>query len=183
MKDLEEYGTVDREEIQKIQMERAGYATPEVIDSDPLTDLSQEDTVKAQTENPVLIQAVQNMPEDQKEAFLQANPHMRPHVQTEGVLTPTEVAASYGDESRFGVDDKEIIGQTSAEVDPTRTADAVSNMSDLMGNIMNNITNNIQNITNNTTSGGGNTSPPILVNPSTIKNTEFNMMEFMKKVH
>ena len=194
MKDLEEYGTVDREEIQKIQMERAGYATPEVIDSDPLTDLSQEDTVKAQTENPVLIQAVQNMPEDQKEAFLQANPHMRPYVQTEGALTPTVEAVreavstptveavNYGDESRFNIVPKEIVGQTSAEVDPTPTADAVSNVSDFMGNIMSSITNNIQNITNNNTSGG-NTAPSILVSPSGPKNTEFNMIEFMKRTH
>ena len=193
-RNMEEYGTIDREEIQKIRSERAGYAIPEVIDSDPLTDLSQENTVKAQTENPAFIQAVQDMPEDQKEVFLQANPHMRPYVQTEGVLTPkveavreavstpTVEAANYDDESRFGIDDKEIVGQTSAEVAPIPTADAVSNVSDFMENIMSSITNNIQNITNNNTSGG-NTAPSILVSPSGTKNTEWNMIDYHKRIH
>jgi hypothetical protein len=91
-RNMEEYGTIDREEIQKIQMERAGYATPEVIDSKPLTDLSQEDTVKAQTENPAFIQAVKDMPEAQREAFLEVNPHMRPLVNDTGSLATPEIA-------------------------------------------------------------------------------------------
>ena len=66
--------------------------------------------------------------------------------------------------------------------DPTPTADAVSNVSDLMENIMSSITNNIQNITNNNTSGG-NTAPSILVSASGPKNTEFNMIEYHKKIH
>lgn len=93
-RNMEEYGTIDREEIQKIQMERAGYATPEVIDSKPLTDLSQEETVKAQTENPALIQAVKDMPAAQREAFLEVNPHMIPLVNAAGSLSTTEISST-----------------------------------------------------------------------------------------
>ena len=66
--------------------------------------------------------------------------------------------------------------------DPTPTADAVSNVSDLMENIMSSITNNIQNITNNNTSGG-NTAPSILVSPSGTKNNEWNMIDYHKRIH
>ena len=70
------------------------------------------------------------------------------------------------------------------KMDPnvTPTGAAIDNMTSAANSPKETVVNNIQNITNNT-SGGGNTAPPILVNPSTIKNTEFNMMEFMKRVH
>ena len=65
----------------------------------------------------------------------------------------------------------------------TPTGAAIDNTTAAANTPKETVVNNIQNITNNTTSGGGNSAPPILVNPSTIKNTEFNMMEFMKRVH
>ena len=65
----------------------------------------------------------------------------------------------------------------------TPTGAAIDNTTAAANTSRETVVNNIQNITNNTTSGGGNSAPPILVNPSTIKNTEFNMMEFMKRVH
>jgi hypothetical protein len=70
------------------------------------------------------------------------------------------------------------------KMDPnvTPTGAAIDNMTAAANTPKETVVNNIQNITNNT-SGGGNSAPPILVNPSTIKNTEFNMMEFMKRVH
>ena len=190
---MEEYGTIDREEIQKIQMERAGYATPEVIDSKPLTDLSQEDTVKAQTENPALIQAVKDMPAAQRDAFLEVNPHMKPLVNDTAEIISSDGKPTQGEKVSEllnpGTGAMPLIGAGVLSMEAqglekvvSPTADAV-NMSDLVENILSSITNNIQNITNNTTSGGGNSAPPILVNPSTIKNIEFNMMEFMKRVH
>ena len=71
------------------------------------------------------------------------------------------------------------------KMDPnvTPTGAAIDNMTAAANTSRETVVNNIQNITNNTTSGGGNSAPPILVNPSTIKNIEFNMMEFMKRVH
>ena len=193
-RNMEEYGTIDREEIQKIQMERAGYATPEVIDSKPLTDLSQEDTVKAQTENPALIQAVKDMPAAQRDAFLEVNPHMKPLVNDTAEIISSDGKPTQGEKVSEllnpGTGAMPLIGAGVLSMEAqglekvvSPTADAVNNMSDLVENILSSITNNIQNITNNTTSGGGNSAPPILVNPSTIKNIEFNMMEFMKRVH
>jgi len=66
--------------------------------------------------------------------------------------------------------------------DPTRTADAVSNMSDAYQEKVSNVINNINNITNNNTSGG-NTAPSILVSPSGTKNNEWNMIDYHKRIH
>ena len=193
-RNMEEYGTIDREEIQKIQMERAGYATPEVIDSKPLTDLSQEDTVKAQTENPALIQAVKDMPAAQRDAFLEVNPHMKPLVNDTAEIIPFDGKPTQGEPVSEllnpGTGAMPLIGAGVLSMEAqglekvvSPTADAVNNMSDLVENILSSITNNIQNITNNNnTSGGGAQAPNVLINPSTPRNMGSSWGEFLTKV-
>jgi hypothetical protein len=192
-RNMEEYGTIDREEIQKIQMERAGYATPEVIDSKPLTDLSQEETVKAQTENPALIQAVKDMPAAQREAFLEVNPHMIPLVNDTGSLATPEIAPPSKGESVSQLADigtMPLVGAGVLSMEAqglekvvSPTGDAVNNMSSLYNEKVANVINNINNITNNNnTSGGGAQAPNVLVNPPTARNMGSSWGEFLNKL-
>ena len=191
-RNMEEYGTIDREEIQKIQMERAGYVTPEVIDSKPLTDLSQEETVKAQTENPALIQAVKDMPAAQREAFLEVNPHMIPLVNDTGSLATPEISPPSKGESVSQLADigtMPLVGAGVLSMEAqglekvvSPTGDAVNNVSSLYNEKVANVINNINNITNNNTSGGGAQAPNVLVNPPTARNIGSAWREYLNKL-
>ena len=125
-----------------------------------------------------------------KEAQLSEQPNsMRPNIeanrqstQPNSVRPNIEANRQSSEPSRLQ-DPGTMSGVYKMDPNVTPTGAAIDNMTAAANTSRETVVNNIQNITNNTTSGGGNSAPPILVNPSTIKNIEFNMMEFMKRVH
>ena len=125
-----------------------------------------------------------------KEAQLSEQPNsMRPNIeanrqstQPNSVRPNIEANRQSSEPSRLQ-DPGTMSGVYKMNPNVTPTGAAIDNTTAAANTPKETVVNNIQNITNNTTSGGGNSAPPILVNPSTIKNIEFNMMEFMKRVH
>jgi hypothetical protein len=167
---MEEYGTIDREEIQKIQMERAGYTQPEVVQSSPITQLSSSDIKEKQKNNPALIEAVKNMSESQRESFLQINPHMRSVVeaQSEALENPRQST----EPDMLTIPGSGVLSPESQGMTPqvTPTGDAVSNMTEAYGQMLSNVTNIFNNTTNN--NGSGPQPQPILVSPSSVRNND-----------
>ena len=167
---MEEYGTLDREEIQRIQMERAGYSQPDVVQSTPMTQLSTQEIQNSQRNNPALIQAIKNMPADQKEIFLEQNPHMRSVVESQSESLENPRQSTEPDMLTIpgsGVLSPEAQGMT-PQVTPT--GDAVSNMTEAYGQMVSNVTNIFNNTTNN--NGSGPQPQPILVSPSSVRNND-----------
>jgi hypothetical protein len=87
---------------------------------------------------------------------------------TSGVMEGQAIP-NYNDESRFGIQDKPIMNQTSPEVLVTPTADAVDKTTDRYQQIINNTVTNIFNT--NTNNNGG--SQPILVSPPSVRDFRF----------
>ena len=168
--DMEEYGTIDREEIQRIQMERAGYSQPDVVQTTPMTQLSTQEIQNNQRNNPALIQAVKNMPAEQKEIFLEQNPHMRSVIESQSESLENPRQSTEPDILTIpgsGVLSPEAQGMT-PQVTPT--GDAVSNMTEAYGQMVSNVTNIFNNTTNN--NGSGPQPQPILVSPSSVRNND-----------
>lgn len=178
---MEEYGTIDREEIQKIQMERAGYTQPDVVQSAPITQLSSSDIKEKQKNSPALIEAVKNMPEAAREAFLQSNPHMRPVVESYAYENPMQSSetSALADIGTNPIDNGAgVLSMEAQGLDPvvTPTADAVGNVSDLMQTMSQaTIINNNYYTTNNNQSAPSQT--PIIVAPSNPRNLSSPIVE------
>ena len=169
-RNMEEYGTIDREEIQKIQMERAGYTQPEVVQSAPVTQLSTQEIQNSQKNNPVFIQAVKNMPAAQREAFLEANPHMRSAIELQS--EPLENTRQSTEPSMLTIPGSGVLSAEAQGMSPqvTPTGDAVANMTEAYGQMVSNVTNIFNNTTNN--NGSGPQPQPILVSPSSVRNND-----------
>ena len=169
-RNMEEYGTIDREEIQKIQMERAGYTQPEVVQSAPVTQLSTQEIQNSQKNNPALIQAVKNMPAAQREAFLEANPHMRSAIELQS--EPLENTRQSTEPSMLTIPGSGVLSAEAQGMSPqvTPTGDAVANMTEAYGQMVSNVTNIFNNTTNN--NGSGPQPQPILVSPSSVRNND-----------
>ena len=168
--DMEEYGTIDREEIQRIQAERAGYSQPDVVQSTPMTQLSTQEIQNSQRNNPAFIQAIKNMPEEQKEIFLEQNPHLRTALESQrGDL---EYSRQSTDPNMLNIPRSGVLSLEAQGMTPevTRTGDAVDNMSDIFENQAQNVIQNIYNTTNQNTAPASN---PILVAPTTSVNPRF----------
>lgn len=139
--DMEEYGTIDREEIQRIQLERAGYTKPTVEQTTPVTQLTPS-TIK---NDPNFQAGILAMTPELRESFFQENPELRFNTST-SEITAGEMSIMDG-----YVPNPTSLPDLSPEV--TRTADAVGNMSNLIEKSIQNAVNNIFNTTNNNYSG------------------------------
>ena len=172
-KDLEKYGTFDKVEIQRIQMERAGTAT--VVANEPLVALTTEQQEKAQIENPAFIQAIKDMPAEAREAFLDANPHMTPLV---------EAAEKTREAGEYSIMDGVVPDPTSLpDVTPNAlpTADAVGNMTEASASqASQQAPTVINNVTNNNTQAS-NSAPPVLINPTTARNSVNSFIDFQSR--
>lgn len=169
-RDMEEYGTIDREEIQRIQMERAGYSQPDVVQSTPMTQLSTQEMQNGQRNNPALIQAVKNMPAEQKEIFLEQNPHMRSVIESQS--EPLENPRQSTEPDMLTIPGSGVLSPEAQGMTPqvTPTGDAVSNMTEAYGQMVSDVTNIFNNTTNN--NGSGPQPQPILVSPSSVRNND-----------
>ena len=87
--DMEEYGTIDREEIQRIQLERAGYTKPTVEQTTPATQLTPS-TIK---NDPNFQAGILAMTPEARESYFEKNPEMRFTIpQLESTTVPTAMA-------------------------------------------------------------------------------------------
>lgn len=139
--DMEEYGTIDREEIQRIQLERAGYTKPTVEQTTPVTQLTPS-TIK---NDPNFQAGILAMTPESRESFFQENPELRFNTST-GEITTGEMSIMDG-----YVPNPTSLPDLSPAVSPT--ADAVGNMSNLIEKSIQNAVNNIFNTTNNNYNG------------------------------
>ena len=180
-RNMEEYGTIDREEIQKIQMERAGYTQPEVVQSAPVTQLSTQEIQNSQKNNPAFIQAVKNMPAAQREAFLEANPHMRSAIELQS--EPLENTRQSTEPSMLTIPGSGVLSAEAQGMSPqvTPTGDAVANMTEAYGQMVSNVTNIFNNTTNN--NGSGPQPQPILVSPSSVRNNDSSFRFYQNANH
>lgn len=88
-RDMEEYGTIDREEIQRIQMERAGYVSPSVSQTTPITQLSNSNI----KDDPNFQAGILAMTPAAREAFFEQNPELKfTTPQLESTTVPTAMA-------------------------------------------------------------------------------------------
>jgi hypothetical protein len=168
--DMEEYGTIDREEIQRIQTERAGYSQPDVVQSTPMTQLSTQEMQNSQRNNPAFIQAIKNMPPAQKEIFLEQNPHLRSAVESQSETLENPRQSTEPDMLTIpgsGVLSPEAQGMT-PQVTPT--GDAVNNMTEAYRQMVSNVTNIFNNTTNN--NGSGPQPQPIIVSSPSVRNND-----------
>jgi len=168
--DMEEYGTIDREEIQRIQTERAGYSQPDVVQSTPMTQLSTQEMQNSQRNNPAFIQAIKNMPPAQKEIFLEQNPHLRSAVESQSETLENPRQSTEPDMLTIpgsGVLSPEAQGMTPQV---TRTGDAVNNMTEAYRQMVSNVTNIFNNTTNN--NGSGPQPQPIIVSSPSVRNND-----------
>jgi len=86
---MEEYGTIDREEIQRIQMERAGYVSPSVSQTTPITQLSNSNI----KDDPNFQAGILAMTPAAREAFFEQNPELKfTTPQLESTTVPTAIA-------------------------------------------------------------------------------------------
>lgn len=151
-------------------MERAGYTQPEVVQSAPVTQLSTQEIQNSQKNNPALIQAVKNMPAAQREAFLEANPHMRSAIELQS--EPLENTRQSTEPSMLTIPGSGVLSAEAQGMSPqvTPTGDAVANMTEAYGQMVSNVTNIFNNTTNN--NGSGPQPQPILVSPSSVRNND-----------
>lgn len=170
-RNMEEFGTIDRDEINEIRSQRAaekfGYATPEVVDSRPVTELTNTDIIESTAK------ALESTTPEYREIFYEQNPHLRPNTVTPAIEKPVQSSEpsflpDIGSSPLIGegVLSLEARGLTPA-VSPT--ADAVSNMSELYDQKVSNVIQNFNSVTNNTTSGSSDS--PIIVAPGGPRNS------------
>lgn len=177
--DMEEYGTIDREEINRIRMERAGYSQPDVVQSTPMTQLSTQEMQNSQRNNPALIQAVKNMPAEQKEIFLEQNPHMRSVIESQS--EPLENPRQSTEPDMLTIPGSGVLSPEAQGMTPqvTPTGDAVSNMTEAYEQMVSNVTNIFNNTTNN--NGSGPQPQPIIVSSPSVRNNDNSFRAYQHK--